>query len=172
MTQSQYTSWLKNTVKPCWRVWNDTNPKYIKALNDLRESLKNERILNEKLSQCYTEIAEYCKKITALNEEIRGLKEKTAVVGILESYFEQKSKGEVVHECSGESKIDKVLSITLEEMDFSVRTYNCLKRAGINTVEQLMEMSYNEVLTIKNLGKKSFEEVINKLAMLGLYLKE
>lgn len=77
-----------------------------------------------------------------------------------------------MYECSGESKIDKVLSITLEEMEFSVRTYSCLKRAGINTVEQLMEKSYNDVLTIRNLGKKSFEEVTNKLAMLGLYLKE
>lgn len=177
--QNYYTSWLKNTVIPAKRVWNKIVPDYIRVLKDFNASLEdrsklltNNKTLNEKLSQCYTEITEHCKKITALNEEIRELKEKTAVVSILESYFDQKSKGEVVHECSGESKIDKVLSITLEEMDFSVRTYNCLKRAGINTVEQLMEMSYNEVLTIKNLGKKSFEEVINKLAMLGLYLKE
>lgn len=177
--QTYYTKWLKNTVIPAKRVWNKIVPDYIKVLKDLNASLEersklltNNRTLNEKLSQCYTEITEYNKKLSALNEEIRKLKEKTAVVGILESYFEQKSKGEVMYECSGESKIDKVLSITLEEMDFSVRTYNCLKRAGINTVEHLIEMNYNEVLTIKNLCKKNFEEVINKLAMLGLYLKE
>ena len=89
-TQAQYTAWIKNTVNPCISIWWEINPKYVKALNDLSESLKNERILNEKLSQCYTEITEYCKKITALNDEIKyknakisEMKAKTAVLSML-----------------------------------------------------------------------------------------
>ncbi len=96
-SQQQYTSWLKNTVNPCTRIWSEVNPKYVKALNDLGNSLENEtkllrenRELNEKLSQCYTEITEYCKKITALNDEIKyknakisEMKAKTAVLSML-----------------------------------------------------------------------------------------
>ena len=67
---------------------------------------------------------------------------------------------------------EKVLNITLEELDLSVRSYNCLKRAGINTVKDLSEKTYEDMLTVKNLGKKSLEEVICKLASLGLELKE
>ena len=88
-TQAQYTAWIKNTVNPCISIWWEINPKYVKALNDLSESLKNERILNEKLSQCYTEITAYCKKITALNDEIKyknakisEMKAKTAVLSM------------------------------------------------------------------------------------------
>ena len=63
-------------------------------------------------------------------------------------------------------------SMTIEELELSVRSYCCLKRAGIDTVEQLIEKKHEEVAAIRNLGKKSFEEIINKLAMLGLYLEE
>ena len=71
-----------------------------------------------------------------------------------------------------ESLKEKVLRITLEELDLSVRSYNCLKRAGINTVEDLSEKTYEDMLKVRNLGKKSLEEVIQKLASLGLALKE
>lgn len=64
------------------------------------------------------------------------------------------------------------LSITIEELELSTHSYSCLKRAGIDTVEQLMGKKYEEVSTLRNLGKKSLEEIINKLAMLGLYLKD
>lgn len=66
---------------------------------------------------------------------------------------------------------DRVLERTIEELDLSVRSYNCLKRAGINTVYDLTEKSEPEMMKVRNLGRKSLEEVKVKLANLGLGLK-
>ena len=71
-----------------------------------------------------------------------------------------------------ESKKEKVLEMTIEELDLSVRSYNCLKRAGINTVEDLINNSEEDMMKVRNLGRKSLEEVINKLHGLGLALKK
>ncbi|MCL1925268.1 MAG: DNA-directed RNA polymerase subunit alpha [Defluviitaleaceae bacterium] len=71
-----------------------------------------------------------------------------------------------------ESTKDKVMDLTIEEMDLSVRSYNCLKRAGINHVQDLTSKTQDEMLKIRNLGRKSFEEVINKIRDLGLALME
>ncbi|MCX7715201.1 MAG: DNA-directed RNA polymerase subunit alpha [Clostridia bacterium] len=71
-----------------------------------------------------------------------------------------------------ESKKEKVLEMTIEELDLSVRSYNCLKRAGINTVEDLINKSEEDMMKVRNLGRKSLEEVINKLNALNLYLKK
>ena len=71
-----------------------------------------------------------------------------------------------------ESKKEKVLEMTIEELDLSVRSYNCLKRAAINTVEDLINKSEEDMMKVRNLGRKSLEEVINKLNGLGLYLKK
>ncbi len=65
-----------------------------------------------------------------------------------------------------------VLSMTIEELDFSVRSFNCLKRAGINTVEDLISKSEDDMMKVRNLGKKSLEEVIQKLESLGLALRD
>ena len=65
-----------------------------------------------------------------------------------------------------------VLSMTIEELDFSVRSFNCLKRAGINTVEDLISKSEDDMMKVRNLGRKSLEEVINKLQSLGLSLRD
>ncbi len=62
-------------------------------------------------------------------------------------------------------------SMAIEEMDLSVRSYNCLKRAGINTVEDLISKSEDEMMKVRNLGRKSLDEVLGKLAELGLTLK-
>ncbi len=70
-----------------------------------------------------------------------------------------------------EGKKEKVLEMSIEELDLSVRSYNCLKRAGINTVEDLACKTEEEMMKVRNLGKKSLEEVLNKLAELGLALK-
>ncbi|MDU2653213.1 MAG: DNA-directed RNA polymerase subunit alpha [Clostridioides difficile] len=70
-----------------------------------------------------------------------------------------------------EKKKKKVLEMTIEELDLSVRSYNCLKRAGINTVEELANKSEDDMMKVRNLGKKSLEEVIQKLEELGLGLK-
>lgn len=71
-----------------------------------------------------------------------------------------------------EDKKEKVLEMTIEELDLSVRSYNCLKRAGINTVSELTERTMDDMMKVRNLGKKSLEEVQQKLEALGLGLKQ
>ncbi len=71
-----------------------------------------------------------------------------------------------------EDKKEKVLEMNVEELDLSVRSYNCLKRAGINTVEELTQRTEEDMMKVRNLGKKSLEEVQNKLAELGLSLSK
>ncbi|MDD6284058.1 MAG: DNA-directed RNA polymerase subunit alpha [Firmicutes bacterium] len=66
----------------------------------------------------------------------------------------------------------KVLEMTIEELDLSVRSFNCLKRAGINTVEDLKSKTEEEMMKVRNLGRKSLEEVIAKLSSLGLELSK
>ena len=69
-----------------------------------------------------------------------------------------------------ETQRDKVLEMTIEELDLSVRSFNCLKRANINTVEDLISKTEDEMMKVRNLGRKSLEEVEHKLAMMGLSL--
>ena len=70
----------------------------------------------------------------------------------------------------GEPARDKVLEMTIEELDLSVRSYNCLKRAGINTVEDLTNKTEDDMMKVRNLGRKSLEEVVQKLEAMGLSL--
>ncbi len=72
---------------------------------------------------------------------------------------------------SKETVKEKVLEMTIEELDMSVRSFNCLKRAGIDTVEDLINKTDEDMIKVRNLGKKSLEEVIQKLHSLGLDLK-
>lgn len=65
---------------------------------------------------------------------------------------------------------EKVLEMTIEELDLSVRSFNCLKRAGINTVEDLINKSEDDMMKVRNLGRKSLEEVVEKLKNLGFNL--
>ncbi len=69
-----------------------------------------------------------------------------------------------------ETQRDKVLEMTIEELDLSARSFNCLKRANINTVEDLISKTQDEMIKVRNLGRKSLEEVEHKLAMMGLSL--
>jgi DNA-directed RNA polymerase subunit alpha len=69
-----------------------------------------------------------------------------------------------------ETQHDKVLEMTIEELDLSVRSFNCLKRAGINTVEDLIAKTEEDMMKVRNLGRKSLEEVTNKLQAMGLSL--
>ena len=79
------------------------------------------------------------------------------------------SKSTVVEKA--ETQRDKVLEMTIEELDLSVRSFNCLKRANINTVEDLISKTEEEMIKVRNLGRKSLEEVVHKLAMMGLSLQ-
>ena len=67
---------------------------------------------------------------------------------------------------------EKALEMTIEELDLSVRSFNCLKRAGINTVEDLISKSEDEMMKVRNLGRKSLEEVVAKLDSLGFKLSK
>jgi DNA-directed RNA polymerase, alpha subunit, bacterial and chloroplast-type len=80
------------------------------------------------------------------------------------------SKSTVVEKA--ETQRDKVLEMTIEELDLSVRSFNCLKRANINTVEDLISKTEDEMMKVRNLGRKSLEEVIGKLEMMGLGLRQ
>ena len=70
-----------------------------------------------------------------------------------------------------DNKIERLLDMTIEELDLSVRAYNCLKRAGINTVSELVQRNQEDMMKVRNLGKKSLEEVEQKLEALGLGLR-
>ena len=67
---------------------------------------------------------------------------------------------------------EKVLEMTIEELDLSVRSFNCLKRAGINTVEDLINKSEEDMMKVRNLGRKSLDEVVAKLESLGFDLRK
>ncbi|MDV2582643.1 DNA-directed RNA polymerase subunit alpha [Alkalibacillus haloalkaliphilus] len=71
-----------------------------------------------------------------------------------------------------EDQKEKVLEMTIEELDLSVRSYNCLKRAGINTVQELTQKSEEDMMKVRNLGRKSLDEVKNKLDALNLGLRK
>ena len=90
------------------------------------------------------------------------------------SLFTNLTEGVQPVEPSGENEgdgKDKVLDMVIEELDLSVRSYNCLKRAGINTIRELVDRDEDEMMKVRNLGKKSLEEVQQKLAVLGLALR-
>lgn len=88
-------------------------------------------------------------------------------IGLTESLNEV----EIMVEKEEEQK-DKIMEMTIEELDLSVRSYNCLKRAGINSVEELIQRNEDDMMKVRNLGKKSLEEVIHKLDELGLSLRK
>ena len=69
------------------------------------------------------------------------------------------------------SEPDEMLDMTIEELDLSVRAYNCLKRAGINSVAELVQRNQEDMMKVRNLGRKSLEEVEQKLEALGLGLR-
>ena len=66
---------------------------------------------------------------------------------------------------------EKVMEMNIDELELSVRSYNCLKRAGINTVEELTNKTSDDMMKVRNLGRKSLEEVLAKLKDLGLQLR-
>ena len=82
---------------------------------------------------------------------------------------ESAQKAEVMTEKEDDEK-EKVLEMSIDELELSVRSYNCLKRAGINTVEELTNKTSEDMMKVRNLGRKSLEEVLAKLKELGLQL--
>ena len=71
-----------------------------------------------------------------------------------------------------ENEKEKVMELNIDELELSVRSYNCLKRAGINTVSEITNKTPDDMMKVRNLGRKSLEEVLNKLKELGLSLSE
>lgn len=103
----------------------------------------------EALSQAANLLNEHLKLFIDLSEE----------AGLAEILVEKDEKGK-----------EKILEMTIEDLDLSVRSFNCLKRAGINTVDDLINKSEEEMMKVRNLGKKSFDEVKEKLESLGFEL--
>jgi len=94
-----------------------------------------------------------------LNEHLKLFVDLSDEACITEVLVEKDDKGK-----------EKILEMTIEELDLSVRSFNCLKRAGINTVDDLINKSEEEMMKVRNLGKKSFDEVKEKLQSLGFDL--
>lgn len=110
---------------------------------------------------------------TIIPEDALGLSARilTEHLDLFTNLTEIAKSTEVMKEADTESD-DRILDRTIEELDLSVRSYNCLKRAGINTVHDLTEKSEAEMMKVRNLGRKSLEEVKFKLIDLGLGLKD
>ncbi|HGR5849575.1 TPA: DNA-directed RNA polymerase subunit alpha [Streptococcus pneumoniae] len=110
---------------------------------------------------------------TIIPEDALGLSARilTEHLDLFTNLTEIAKSTEVMKEADTESD-DRILDRTIEELDLSVRSYNCLKRAGINTVHDLIEKSEAEMMKVRNLGRKSLEEVKLKLIDLGLGLKD
>ena len=110
---------------------------------------------------------------TIIPEDALGLSARilTEHLDLFTNLTEIAKSTEVMKEADTESD-DRILDRTIEELDLSVRSYNCLKRAGINTVHDLTEKSEAEKMKVRNLGRKSLEEVKLKLIDLGLGLKD
>ncbi|MDE6775033.1 MAG: DNA-directed RNA polymerase subunit alpha [Ruminococcus sp.] len=106
-------------------------------------------LAKEALSQAANLLSEHLKLFIDLSEE----------AGLAEILVEKDEKGK-----------EKILEMTIEDLDLSVRSFNCLKRAGINTVDDLINKSEEEMMKVRNLGKKSFDEVKEKLQSLGFDL--
>ena len=95
----------------------------------------------------------------------------TSHLNIFVELSEEAKNAEIMVE-KEEVKKEKVLETTIEELDLSVRSFNCLKRAGINTVEDIIQRTEEDMMKVRNLGRKSLEEVIQKLESLDLALKK
>ncbi|MFA9556507.1 DNA-directed RNA polymerase subunit alpha [Evansella sp. AB-rgal1] len=95
----------------------------------------------------------------------------TEHLNIFVGLTDQAQHAEIMVEKEEDQK-EKVLEMTIEELDLSVRSYNCLKRAGINTVQELTHKSEEDMMKVRNLGRKSLEEVQEKLGELGLGLRK
>ncbi|HEV5587893.1 TPA: DNA-directed RNA polymerase subunit alpha [Streptococcus pneumoniae] len=110
---------------------------------------------------------------TIIPEDALGLSARilTEHLDLFTNLTEIAKSTEVMKEADTESD-DRILDRTIEELDLSVRSYNCLKRSGINTVHDLTEKSEAEMMKVRNLGRKSLEEVKLKLIDLGLGLKD
>ena len=93
----------------------------------------------------------------------------------LNSFINLSEKGQtasVIAEDTPSNTTSKALAMSIDELELSVRSYNCLKRAGINTVEELTNRTQDDMMKVRNLGRKSLEEVLQKLQELGLSLRE
>ncbi|MCE7793889.1 DNA-directed RNA polymerase subunit alpha [Salipaludibacillus sp. CUR1] len=100
-----------------------------------------------------------------------GAKILTEHLNIFVGLTDQAQHAEIMVEKEEDQK-EKVLEMTIEELDLSVRSYNCLKRAGINTVQELTQKSEEDMMKVRNLGRKSLEEVQEKLQELNLGLRD
>ena len=107
--------------------------------------------------------------ISAVEAVSLGAKVLNEHLNLFVSLSEQGHNTEIMVEKDDKNN-SKVLEMTIEELDLSVRSFNCLKRAGINTVEDLTNRTEDDMMKVRNLGRKSLEEVVQKLNSLGFDL--
>ena len=109
--------------------------------------------------------------ITAEEAVSLAAKVLTEHLNLFVNLSDKATNAEVMVEKDDKGK-EKILEMTIEDLDLSVRSFNCLKRAGINTVEDLINKSEEDMMKVRNLGRKSLEEVIQKLNSLGFSLQK
>ena len=103
---------------------------------------------------------------------LAGLSLDTFEIGLVGSSDSGHSEDATKGPSADDLKEGQLREMTIEELDLSVRAFNCLKRAGINTVSELIQKTYSDMMKVRNLGKRSLEEVAQKLAELGLHFSE
>ena len=96
---------------------------------------------------------------------------RTMIDKIIDDLSDAAQQAEVMIEKENDAQ-EKVLEMNIDELELSVRSYNCLKRAGINTVAELINRTPEDMMKVRNLGRKSLEEVLAKLKELGLQLNQ
>ncbi len=127
------------------------------------------KVLSEHLS-LFIDLSEAAQQADVMIEKEDNAKEKVLEMNIDELELSVRS-ADVMIEKEDNAK-EKVLEMNIDELELSVRSYNCLKRAGINTVEELTNRTPDDMMKVRNLGRKSLEEVLAKLKELGLQLNQ
>jgi DNA-binding CsgD family transcriptional regulator len=159
----------KMTLEKCGKIYGVTRERIrqieAKALRKLRHPTRANMIKSVPLTELQAKHSEYMK----LQNEYEWLKKAfESLEKAFESLAAQKTEPGVIIP-SVERAI--LLEKTIEELDLSVRSFNCLKRAGKNTLRDISEMTEGELMKVRNLGRKSYEEIIAKLKEHGLVLK-
>ena len=124
---------------------------------------------NSNSEEFFKDVLLYCYKKNLIDENSLGniyYERKELLKEKLKYYTRDQSTSVMVEKA--ESKRERILEMPIEDLELSVRSYNCLKRAGISTVQDLANKTEADMMKVRNLGKKSLDEVTNKLHSLGL----
>jgi galactose-1-phosphate uridylyltransferase len=136
---------------------------------DELEDRDNVTMREDELEEVLKGMLDYAYEKGILKENSLAAKVLSEHLNLFIDLSENAKTAEVMVEKEDDEK-EKVLEMSIDELELSVRSYNCLKRAGINTVEELTNKTSEDMMKVRNLGRKSLEEVLAKLKELGLQL--